>query len=303
MQTHITFPIPNSHDLKELNSRSAPTSTLTIYPGTTAFLQAANADPVHKPGERPPYARPLDPPSAPGATDWRASGVVHDFHNLLAIILSHSSIALGKLPPESSARANLERVLRASRRAVELSGALLTDLTHKPAEFAPLALNEIVIEVAESLEIVVANRATLELQLAPELAPVHANRLQIQQLIMNLILNATEAIKTTPGQILITTKRLPTTHLPHQRLDAPTPPPDEYVVLEIQDTGIGMDQPTLDRIFQPYFTTKTTGTGVGLSTCLEIVQTHNGIIQVSSTPGHGTLFRVLLPRCSNEERE
>jgi signal transduction histidine kinase len=227
------------------------------------------------------------------------SGVVHDFNNLLAIILTHTSIALNKLPLDSPARSYLERAVRTTRRTAELSNQLLADLKSQRLEAAPLELNQIVLETVDLLNPRLSLKAEVTLRLAADLNRVEANELQLQQVIMNLLLNASEAIQHAPGSITVTTRNLV---VPEARHRAPGAlPPGPYVCLQVDDTGVGMDQEMLDQIFQPYFTTKATGTGIGLTTMLGIIQAHRGGVQVFSTLGAGTSFQVYLPAITNED--
>ncbi|MBX3015336.1 MAG: hypothetical protein KF832_27700 [Caldilineaceae bacterium] len=237
-----------------------------------------------------PYSKPHD-----YGDDWRASGIIHDFNNLLAIILSHTSIALTKLPADSPARPNLERAVRATKRAADLSGQLSHSLSRQQDEVAYAEPNEIVEELIELLEPRLTTNIELEWHLEPELFAVAMPRLRLQQVLMNLLLNAVEAIEELPGHIALTTSNQYVQTNEQNQLDTPTLPPGYYVMLQVSDTGTGMTQDLLNTIFEPYFTTKATGTGIGLSTTLNIVHTYGGALQVFSTPQVGSTFRLLLP--------
>jgi two-component system, cell cycle sensor histidine kinase and response regulator CckA len=275
----------------EKNGYHSPSSSLTLLPGASHIVNAPPViDPDAKPGERLPYAKPLD-----YGEDWQVSGILHDFNNLLAIILSHTSVALTKLPADSPVRPNLERAVRATRRAADLSNQLSLSFSRRQDEVAYAEPNALIEEIVELLEPKIGAKAKLELQLAPELSAVAVPRLRIQQVLMNLLLNAAEAIYELPGRItVITANRHVQNHEPNQ-LGQQELPTGHYALIQVSDSGIGMDQETLNTIFEPYFTTKTTGTGVGLSTTLGIIHTYQGIMQVSSTPGAGSTFRVFLP--------
>jgi two-component system cell cycle sensor histidine kinase/response regulator CckA len=227
------------------------------------------------------------------------SGVVHDFNNLLAIILTHTSIALNKLPLDSPARSYLERAVRTARRTAELSNQLLADLKSQRLEAAPLELNQVVLETVDLLNPRLALKAEVTLRLAADLHLVSANESQLQQVIMNLLLNAADAIQHTPGHITVTTRNLVVSETRYRPPDAP--PPGPYVCLQVEDNGVGMDQEMMNQIFQPFFSTKATGTGIGLTTMLGIIQSHRGGVQVFSTPGAGTSFQVYLPAISDED--
>lgn len=290
MQTLLSvFTVPEP--TRESNGYHLQSASLTLLPGDSHIVNAPTiVDPDAKPGERLPYVKPT-------AYDenWQASGILHDFNNLLAIILSHTNIAMSKLPVDSPGRPNLERAMRATRRAADLSNQLSLSLSRSQDDVTYCEPNEIVEEVIELLEPKIATKAHLEKQLAPELYAVAVPRLRIQQVLMNLVLNAVEAIRLLPGRITITTANFVVEEQQADHVEEPQLPVGHYVLLQVKDTGIGMDQTTLNSIFEPYFTTKATGTGIGLSTTLGIIHTYQGIMQVFSTPDVGTTFRVLFP--------
>jgi signal transduction histidine kinase len=237
-----------------------------------------------------PYAKPSD-----YGEDWQASGILHDFNNLLAIILSHTNIALSKVSSDSPLRPNLERAMRATRRAADLSNQLALNLSRRQDEVAFCEPNVVVQEVIDLLEPKIAAKAELEQHLADDLFAIAVPRLRLQQVLMNLVLNAVEAIQAPPGLItIVTTNRFLEAQGP-SRLGHPEFPTGQYVMLQVGDTGIGMNQAMLNNIFEPYFTTKATGTGVGLSTTVGIVHTYQGIMQVTSTLGVGSTFRIFFP--------
>ncbi len=276
---------------RERDGYRVQTSSLILLPGASQIITTTPIiDPDKKPGERLPYAKP-----ASYGENWQASGIIHDFNNLLAIILSHTSIALTKLPPESSGRQNLDRAIRATKRAADLSSQLSFSLNHQQDSNVRTEPKELIQEVLELLEPQIAAKAVLEWHPDFELFAVAVPRLRLQQVIMNLLLNALESIHTIPGQITLATYNH-TAQCDEEKGPAqPALPPGHYAVIQITDTGIGMDQETLNVIFEPYFTTKANGMGIGLSTVLGIVHSCQGIIQVFSTPGVGSTFRIFLP--------
>ncbi len=230
---------------------------------------------------------------------FKVSGIVHDFNNLLAIILTHTTLALNKLPADNPARSHLERAVRTARRTAELSSQLLADMKSRRVESALLDLNHVILETVDLLNPRLTPRAQVALYLSSNLYPVLANDAQLQQVIMNLLLNALESITSPTGQIIISTNNIT---VPETRHDVPNQPPaGDYVCLQVEDNGAGLDQTTMEHIFEPFFTTKPTGTGIGLTTTLGIVHSHQGGMQVFSQPGRGTTFRVLLPAVEEEE--
>ena len=229
----------------------------------------------------------------------KISGVVHDFNNLLAIILTHTTIALNKLPIDSPARSHLERAVRTARRTAELSSQLLADMKSRRTESAPLDLNQVILETVDLLNPQLTPKAQVALHLVSDLHQVLGNDSQLQQVIMNLLLNAADAIATPPGQISISTSNMAVPEARHELTNLPVP--GNYVCLQVVDNGVGMDQASIERIFEPFYTTKPAGTGIGLTATLGIIHAHRGGIQVFSKPGFGTCFRVLLPAVADDE--
>jgi signal transduction histidine kinase len=232
-------------------------------------------------------------------SEWQLSGIMHDFNNLLGMILSHTQVALLKLPANIPERDILERAVRTTRRAAELSGQLMALLKGRTIEFGLLDLNQIIEESVELLLPKFQGRIEVIQDLASDLDLILGNDVQFRQVVMNLLLNAIDAIGQTPGWIAINTRNLSVPER-HYR-DASALPPGNYLCMQISDSGVGMDQETLKRIFEPYFTTKLTGTGIGLHSTLAIIRAHQGAVQVFSTPGCGATFQVFLPIHSAEE--
>lgn len=226
--------------------------------------------------------------------DWRASGILHDFNNQLAIILSHCSIALTKLPADSNARSNLERAVRATKRAADLSGELQVAQTMVNDEIISISVNELVTDTVEALYPRLSAKATVEMGLANELPLAALRPALIQRALINLLMNAADAIIVDGGVISVLTESIVVPEEERQTYQ-PALPSGHYVAVQISDNGLGMDQTTLDQVFHPYFSGKATGSGLGLTMTLHIIQLHRGIIQVRSEPTQGTIFRVLLP--------
>jgi two-component system, cell cycle sensor histidine kinase and response regulator CckA len=232
-------------------------------------------------------------------SEQQLNGIMHDFNNLLGMILSNAQLALFKLPVDFPDRQPLERVVRTTRRAAELSGQLVALLKGRKIEVALLDFNDL---VAESIDLLVPklhSRLEVIQNLAPDLELVLGNDIQFRQVLMNLLLNAIDAIGQASGRISVNTRNLyaPETRYP----DTHTLPPGNYICLQVSDSGVGIDQGTLGHIFEPYFTTKRTGTGIGLHMTLAIVHAHRGAMQVFSTPGRGATFQVFLPTDSPDD--
>ena len=223
-------------------------------------------------------------------------GVVHDVNNLLAIAVGHGSIALSKLPEGSPAAQYLDRAVRAALRAAELSRLLLDRIVRDQAPCVRLNLNHIVTDFVELLELWASDDVVIESRLDAKIGPIWANTPQLQQVVMNLLVNAIESLNDQPGHIQIETRRVTLSandlrdYTSEQPLEA-----SDYVMLEISDTGIGMDSAVVTRIFEPFFTTKDEGSGIGLSSVLQIVEVLSGGIRVESVPDQGTVFQIVFP--------
>jgi PAS domain S-box-containing protein len=226
-----------------------------------------------------------------------AGGVAHDFNNLLVSIMGNASLALEALPQESPANSRLQDLVQAAKQAAHLTGQLLAYAGKGRFLVQPIDLSAFVTEAANLLQLSIPKNVDLRLQLADGLPAIEADVGQMQQLVMNLVINGAEAIpEDRAGTVLVTTAVQEVTE---GCLASSTSPndikPGTYVMLKVQDTGIGMAEDTRARIFDPFFTTKFTGRGLGLAAVLGIVRGHKGALQVDSTPGRGSTFKVLFP--------
>lgn len=225
-----------------------------------------------------------------------AGGVAHDFNNLLAAILGNASLAKIRLPADSPAAGNVAAIETAARRAADLTGQMLAYAGRGTVVVERVALSQLVSEMVDLLSTVISKKATLDVELDEELPAVEGDAAQLRQVVMNLILNASDALREGVGRITIKTG---TVELTEQALAATYVddelPAGRYVVVEISDTGIGMDEATRARVFDPFFSTKTTGRGLGLAATLGIVRGHGGAIELRSEPNRGTTFRVYFP--------
>ncbi len=222
-----------------------------------------------------------------------AGGVAHDFNNIMQIILSHASLAIdGAAEP---LRANLDKVLVAAERARDLTQRLLAYAGRATIDVKPIALNELIRELIGFSSSVIPANVQVVLELEPNLPSVDGDPIQLQQVLLNLIINSVEAIGGKPGAITISTwlRTLDEDQLGRYRTFRLSP--GTYVKLQIADTGCGMPQETLERIFEPFYTTKFAGRGLGLSAIHGIVKAHHGGIYVTSTLGQGTTFRLAFP--------
>ncbi len=226
-----------------------------------------------------------------------AGGIAHDFNNLLTGILGNASLARLELRPDQQpAEVALGYVEQASHRAAELCKQLLAYAGKGRFIVEPLDLSRLIQDTVPLLRSSVSKKAELHLQLAPGLPSFQGDANQIRQIIMNLVINASEALGDRPGVINLQTGLLHATREYLQSMAfSDHLEPGEYVMLEVCDTGEGMTDETKARLFEPFYTTKFTGRGLGLAAVLGIVHGHKGAIKVYSDLGKGSTFKILLP--------
>jgi two-component system cell cycle sensor histidine kinase/response regulator CckA len=225
-----------------------------------------------------------------------AGGIAHDFNNLLVGILGNADLALMDLSESAAARESVQEIRTAAERAAELTKQMLAYSGKGRFVVESVDLNSVVRELAHLLESSISKKAELVFDFASDLPGIEADVTQIRQVIMNLLTNASEALGANTGIISISTRALDCNRafLDHAALDTRLPE-GRYVCLEVSDTGCGMDQETQQRIFDPFFSTKFAGRGLGLAATQGIVRGHHGAVRVYSTPGKGTRFSLLFP--------
>jgi PAS domain S-box-containing protein len=223
-----------------------------------------------------------------------AGGVAHDFNNMLTVITSYGDLLLGDLPAGDSRRADIEEILKAARGAATLTRQLLAFSRQEVIQPRPISVNAIVAGTEKMLQRVIGEDIALESELAAEPATVLCDPGQLEQIVMNLVVNARDAMPQ-GGRVRIVTTNA-TLDEPMLR-DLPLSRPGRYVVLTVTDTGIGMDAATQEHIFEPFFTTKEQGkgTGLGLATVYAVAKQAGGFVGVESAPGEGASFTVFLP--------
>jgi len=225
-----------------------------------------------------------------------AGGIAHDFNNLLTAILGNTELALERVQENPPLRAALQRIESTTQRGADLARQLLAYAGKARFSVRPLDLNALIREMSELLSVSISKKVTLRTDLQPDLPAVAADSAQFQQVVMNLVTNASEAIGERAGTVTLRTRAVTYTKadlvvaFPGQVLD-----PGRYVRLEVQDDGCGMDIETIGRIFDPFFTTKFTGRGLGLSAMLGIVRGHRAGLRVESATDKGTTFILLFP--------
>lgn len=227
-----------------------------------------------------------------------AGGMAHDFNNLLVPMIGYADLNLQKLTPEHELYADLLQIKKAAERAANLIRQILAFSRQQVLEMRLLDLNEVVGELQQMLQRLIREDIELKTTLTPELCPVRADKAQIEQILMNLVVNARDAMPH-GGKLTLETAH---TYLDETYLEKHTNiQPGHYIMLAVSDTGCGMDAETKQHIFEPFFTTKEVGqgTGLGLATVFGIVKQHQGHIWVYSEPGIGTTFKIYFPWAEN----
>jgi PAS domain S-box-containing protein len=226
-----------------------------------------------------------------------SGGIAHDFNNLLTIVLGNANLAASHLPPESPAQSYLHQIEGATLRAADLTRQLLAYAGKGRMQAIEVNLNRLVVEMTQLLTVSISKKVVIRYDLAPDLPGIVADPSQMQQLFMNLVTNASEAIGAADGGLITIrtgVQKIDDTYssrlLPALPLSAGT-----YATMEVTDTGCGMSPEVLERIFDPFYTTKFTGRGLGLSAMLGILRSHQGSLKVYSEVGRGSIFRLFLP--------
>ena len=225
-----------------------------------------------------------------------SGGIAHDFNNLLTAILGNAEVALRHAAGAPALQEPLQRIEAATQRGSDLARQLLAYAGKAHFAVRPLDLNAVIEEMGDLLAVSISKKVAIRKDLQPGLPPVEADSAQFQQVVMNLVINASEAIGDRPGTITLRTRVMEFTQAQlSEGFSGQVLDPGPYVRLEVEDDGCGMDAETIGRIFDPFFTTKFTGRGLGLSAMLGIVRGHRAGLRVDSTPGLGTTFTLLFP--------
>ena len=225
-----------------------------------------------------------------------AGGVAHDFNNLLGGIINYTDLALSRLDTEAPARESIEKIQTVASRMAALSNLMLAYAGKAKLTSEPIDLTRVVAEIAPLLQSLVSTGIELQFELAQNLPPIQGDSSQIVQVVMNLVLNASDSLADQPGMIVVGTGQI------DGEPDSPASSSGDddrvggpVVYLRVSDTGCGMGPETASRIFDPFFTTKAGGKGLGMTSVLGIVRGHGGRITLDSAPGHGSSFLVQFP--------
>ncbi len=238
-----------------------------------------------------------------------AGGIAHDFNNILAAVLGYADLAISDLGETHPALSSVREVVAGANRAAELTRQMLAYSGRGKFVVQQMDVSALMDDMAHLLRTSIPRSTTLNLNLGRSLPPIRADASQMQQIVMNLITNASEAIGQENGAIILATGQSDCDEAFLARnLSAPassehTPLPGTYVFFEVSDTGCGMDEETKVKIFEPFFTTKFTGRGLGMAAVLGIVRGHQGAIVLDTVPGKGSTFQVFFPALEAEAAE
>ena len=223
-----------------------------------------------------------------------AGGVAHDFNNLLGGALAYAELAQTKLAEGISPEDELRQIRAVATRGSEIVRELMLFAGSERGTIEPVDVSSLVEEMLELLKVSISKHAVLQTRLAAGLPAVHGNAAQIRQVIMNLVSNASEALGNQDGIIRVVTERVVLGSVP-QWPEAKTLREGSYVLLEVADTGCGMTPETQRKVFDPFFSTKFPGRGMGLAVVQKVVQWHGGAVRIVSSAGQGTSLQILLP--------
>ncbi|PDW01866.1 hybrid sensor histidine kinase/response regulator [Candidatus Viridilinea mediisalina] len=225
-----------------------------------------------------------------------AGGISHDYNNMLMAIMGNTELALELAPQQPPLQRTLHAIFQAAQRAADLTAKMLAYAGPQPLEVQPVSLNALIQALQDLLRASLPPGVQITYQLDPQLPLIPACSLQLRQVLTNLITNAFEAMSSHGGELCITTKLVACTQddlvgliFGHERQ------PGAYVQLSMRDTGHGIDQATLERIFEPFFSTRFVGRGLGLAVVHGVVRGHGGMLHVESQPGQGTTCHLWLP--------
>ncbi|OPL15476.1 MAG: hypothetical protein AVO39_07995 [delta proteobacterium MLS_D] len=225
-----------------------------------------------------------------------AGGIAHDFNNILMVILGSAQLVLTELSPLSPARSRINDIEKAAQKAAGLCRQMLAYSGKASFSREPLNASELIREMVHLLKGSISKKAILNLNLEDDPPLVSADSTQIRQVVMNLIINASEALAEENGVITVSLETVQCDEEDLRKTElADELSPGRYLKLSVSDNGCGMDAETRQRLFDPFYTTKFAGRGLGLAAVLGIVRSHDGTLAITSEPGRGTVFTLLFP--------
>lgn len=232
-----------------------------------------------------------------------AGAIAHHFNNMLGAVMGNLELALCEVPQWSELEENITEALKASRRAAEISRFMLAYLGQTTGKKEAIDLTEAVRDTYTLLNTSLPKNVKLKTDFQPQRPIIRADGVQMKQVFTNLLLNAIEAIGKEEGSITLATRVMEAKEIREARLFPLDwePKSESYACLSVSDTGCGLDAVNQEKIFDPFFSTKFTGRGLGLSVALGLVRTHEGAISIESKPGQGTTFKVFLPLLTQQE--
>ena len=231
-----------------------------------------------------------------------AGGVAHDFNNLLGGILANSELLISDLTDSPRVQEGLQTIKLIAMRAAEIVRQLMVYAGHESTVFEDLDLAELVREMLKLILISISKSAALKIDVPADVPMIRANHAQLRQVVVNLITNASDALGDEKGEICVTLKQVRSQEEPSIGT-SPQPPVSDWLRLEVRDSGRGMTQEVQARIFDPFFSTKGVGRGMGLSAVQGIIRSHGGTINVASKLGEGTCFEIRLPCASQPAQQ
>ena len=233
-----------------------------------------------------------------------AGGVAHDFNNLLTVMLGNAELIRQTAQPRSELAEQVDGICRASVEAAELCAQMLAYAGQGDYRIQPVDLAMTISKMTRLLEVPLPKGAKFELHLGRDLPAIHADAVQIQQILMNLVTNSADAVGPGSGQVNVSASMRDCDAALAERISIDRPlEPGPYVMLEVSDNGKGMDADTKARMFDPFFTTKFMGRGLGLASLLGIVRAHKGGLEVETAPQQGTTFRIYFPTVKTESSD
>lgn len=288
------------------------TTTIKIKGGGCKVLRACNDITLEKNAEKERIKFELKMQHAQKLESLGiiAGGIAHDFNNILMAVLGHADIALEEVGENPAAKKSINNIVIAGKRATELAQQLLIYSGKGEVETSIINVNDLVSDMMRLIKVSISKKVQTFFHPGHDTPAVMGNHSQLRQVILNLMTNASQAIGNASGRIVLRTGKvfctkdeLAACSMPIRPGVDPSLPETTYTFIDIEDTGCGMDETTREKLFDPFYTTKKTGTGLGMAAVLGIMRRHRGTMTISSTPDTGTRIRVLFPSTHTDVKE